>query len=89
MIERKFIKPNIFRITQTVLSIPRTEIQEVFYARFKGSWYRINDDKIETAIALVKGKKPKYATQLTQGQETDLKTRHLDHSENSEENVQW
>jgi hypothetical protein len=89
MLERKFIKPNVFRITQTTMSFTDTKVQEVFYARYEGKWNRITDDKLETAMAVAKCGYSKYARELTQGEVTDLKTRHLDHSENSEGSLKW
>ena len=89
MLERKFIKPNIFQITQTTMSYVDTKVQEVLYAKYEGKWHRITDDKLETAIAVAKCGYSKWARELTQKEVEDLKTRHLAHSENREESLRW
>ena len=89
MLQRKFIKPNIFQITQTTMSFTDTKVQEFLYARYEGKWHRIANDRLETAQALIKGEKPMYARELTIQEAQDFKTRHLDKSENREESLKW
>jgi hypothetical protein len=89
MLERKFIKPSIFQITQTTMSFTETKVQEVLYARHNGKWHRACDDKLETAIAIVKGQNPMYGRELTASETQDLKERHLAKSENREGTLRW
>ena len=89
MLERKFIKPNIFQITQTTMSFTDTKEQNVLYAKYEGKWHRVCDDKLETAMAVAKCGYSKWARELTQNEVNDLKTRHLDKSENREETLRW
>jgi len=89
MLVHKFIKPGIFQTTETIMSWKGDKVQEFYKVRFNGTWFNVHDDRLETAIAVTKGLKPKYVTEMTQGQLDWFNKYHLPHSENSEESVQW
>jgi len=89
MLVHKFIKPNIFQTTQTTMNANSTKVQEFYSVRYKGVWYNINDQKLETAIAVTKGLKPRWVSVMSDKELYYFKTHHLPQSENNEDSVKW